>query len=304
MTQQIPERIPGGAVDLSHLAARANAPRPDTRGAAPQGQVVEVPALVLDVTDQTFEQVAQLSAVVPVVIDLWAEWCQPCKTLSPVLEKVTHELGGRVLLVKVDVDANPGLAQAFQAQSIPTVVALVGGRPLPLFQGAVPEAQVRELFGQLVQLAEQQGVVGRVSAPDAAPGGEDAPVEPPVNPAHADALDALERGDYAAAVEAYEQVLLQAPQTRRRARRWCRCGCCIASRVRARMRSGQRRRRIRPMRRRSCASPTSTSRAAISRMPSCACWSSSPRAETRTRAPRSVNAWWSCSRSSEWRIPG
>ncbi|XPP25674.1 MAG: tetratricopeptide repeat protein [Leucobacter sp.] len=211
MTQQIPERIPGGAVDLSHLAARANAPRPDTGGAAPQGQVVEVPALVLDVTDQTFEQVAQLSAVVPVVIDLWAEWCQPCKTLSPVLEKVTHELGGRVLLVKVDVDANPGLAQAFQAQSIPTVVALVGGRPLPLFQGAVPEAQVRELFGQLVQLAEQQGVVGRVSAPDAAPGGEDAPVEPPVNPAHADALDALERGDYAAAVEAYEQVLLQAP---------------------------------------------------------------------------------------------
>lgn len=216
MTQQIPERIPGGAVDLSHLAARAAAGQPGAAGpgagpGASQGQVVDVPSLVLDVTDQTFEQAAQLSAIVPVVVDLWAEWCQPCKTLGPVLEKVTREFGGRVLLIKVDVDANPGLAQAFQAQSIPTVVALVGGRPLPLFQGAIPEAQVREVFTQLVQLAEQQGVVGRLNAPEAGEEESGEPAEPPVNPAHAEALEALERGDYAAAVEAYEQVLLKAP---------------------------------------------------------------------------------------------
>ncbi|WP_053383430.1 tetratricopeptide repeat protein [Leucobacter celer] len=218
MSQQIPERIPGGGVDLSHLAARGQAAQPgqaggpgngiDDRSAA--GQTVDVPDLVLDVTDATFEQIAQLSAVVPVVFDLWAEWCQPCKTLSPVIEKVTREFAGRVLLAKVDVDANPALAQAFQAQSIPTVVALVGGRPVPLFQGAVPESQVREVFAQLVQLAEQQGVVGRVNAPE---GGEEieAPAEPQIPPAHLAAVEAAERGDYATAVAEWEAVLAKAP---------------------------------------------------------------------------------------------
>ncbi len=217
MSQQFPERIPGGAVDLSHLAARgqgstgpASQPVPVGSGGAP-GQVIDVPSLVLDVTDETFQQIAQLSSVVPVVVDLWAEWCQPCKTLGPILEKITREFAGRVLLAKVDVDANPGLQQAFQAQSIPTVVALVGGRPVPLFQGAVPEAQVREVFTQLLQLGEQQGVNGRLSAPEIDGEAAEGPVEPPVNPAHAAALEALERGDFAAAVEAYEQVLLRAP---------------------------------------------------------------------------------------------
>jgi putative thioredoxin len=170
---------------------------------------------VLDVTDETFEQIAQLSSVVPVVFDLWAEWCQPCKTLSPVIEKITREFDGRVLLAKVDVDSNPGLAQAFQAQSIPTVVALVGGRPVPLFQGAVPEAQVREFFTQLVQLAEQHGVTGRVSAPDqgdaAAQGAPAAPAEPEIPEAHRAAVEAAERGDYAAAVSEWEAVLVKAP---------------------------------------------------------------------------------------------
>lgn len=234
MTQQFPERIPGGAVDLSHLAARPSGPAggpagvggPGTAGGpmgagAPNGgpasdgaggQVIDVPSLVIDVTDQSFDQILQLSSVVPVVVDLWAEWCQPCKTLGPILEKVTRQFGGRVLLAKVDVDANPGLSQTFQAQSIPTVVAVVGGRALPLFQGAIPEAQVVEVFGQLVQLAEQQGLSGRLNAPELEAGGAEAePSVPPVNPAHAEALDALERGDYAAAVAAYEQVLVKAP---------------------------------------------------------------------------------------------
>ncbi|RGE21531.1 tetratricopeptide repeat protein [Leucobacter sp. wl10] len=218
MSQQMPERIPGGGVDLSHLAARGSSAADPANGrdgaagqAAPGGRTVDVPSLVLDVTDATFEQIAQLSAVVPVVFDLWAEWCQPCKTLSPVIEKVTRELDGRVLLAKVDVDANPALAQAFQAQSIPTVVALVGGRPVPLFQGAVPEAQVREVFAQLVQLAEQQGVTGRVSATDDAGEPVEEPAEPPIPPAHVAAVEAAERGDYAAAVSEWEAVLVKAP---------------------------------------------------------------------------------------------
>lgn len=206
---QLPERIPGGAVDLSHLAA---APAPGGSAAAPSGgQIVDVPSLVVDVTDAMFEQISQLSSVVPVVIDLWAEWCQPCKTLGPILESLVREFAGQLLLAKVDVDANPGLAQAFGAQSIPTVVALVAGRPVPLFQGAMPEAQVREVFTQLVQLGAQQGLSGRLQAPDAASTDEARPAEEPVNPMHAEALDALERGDYEAAARAYDAVLLKSP---------------------------------------------------------------------------------------------
>lgn len=217
MSQQMPERIPGGGVDLSHLA---NQGQPTQAPGAPAGgqsaaQVVDIPAVVFDLTDATFEQAMQLSSVVPVVIDLWAEWCQPCKTLSPVLEKVTRQSGGQLVLAKVDVDANPGLAQAFQAQSIPTIVALVGGRPVPLFQGAVPEAQVREVFVQLLQLGAEQGVTGRVNAPDLegdVAGEPQAPTEPEVPEAHKPALEALERGDYEAAAAAYHDVLAKAPR--------------------------------------------------------------------------------------------
>lgn len=228
MTQNMPH-IPGGAMDLSHLAQRAQGqqgagqsggaparpggPAGQAPGApAANGQVVDVPSLVIDVTDQTFEQAAQLSSIVPVVVDLWADWCQPCKTLGPILEKVTRELAGRVMLAKVDVEANPGLAQAFQAQSIPMVVALVGGRPVPLFQGAIPEEQVREFFARLLQLSEQQGVTGRVNAPDSGDEAESAePSEPEIPEAHRAAVEAAERGDYAEAEQEWDRVLLQSP---------------------------------------------------------------------------------------------
>ena len=211
MSQQIPERFSGGAVDLSHLASRSQRPADAPGGPAGQGQSVDVPALVFDVTDQSFEQVAQLSAVVPVVFHLRADESEQCLALDPVLEDATRALAGRLVLGRVDVYANPGLAQAFQAQSVPTVVALVGGRPVPLFQGPAEETQVRGLFDQLLQLSEQQGVAGRVHAPELDGEGSDEPAEPPVNPAHAEALEALERGDYAAASAAYEQVLAKAP---------------------------------------------------------------------------------------------
>ncbi len=125
-----------GAVDLSSLR---NRPTPPAEGAPAPGVV----DLVVDATDETFGQILELSRTVPVVVDLWAEWCGPCKQLSPIIEKVTRELGGRVLLAKVDVDANPQLAQSFRAQSIPMVVALIAGQPVPMFTGAVPEQQVR-----------------------------------------------------------------------------------------------------------------------------------------------------------------
>lgn len=208
-----------GAVDLSSLV---NRPAPgQTAGATPgapgaAGEPIPVPALVLDGTDANFGDILQISSHVPVLVDLWAEWCEPCKQLTPVLEKLVAELGGRVLMVKVDVDSNPQLAQAFQAQSIPTVAALVGGRPVPLFTGAIPEAEIREILDQLFALAGQQGVTGTASAPAAAPGEEPgapaAPVEPELPPLHKEALDSIDRGDYASAIASYKTAIAQDPR--------------------------------------------------------------------------------------------
>lgn len=193
-----------GAVDLSSLR---NRPAPQA-GGAPDPGVVDV---VVDATDETFGQILELSRTVPVVVDLWAEWCRPCKQLSPILEQVTRELGGRVLLAKVDVDANPQLAQSFRAQSIPMVVALIAGQPVPMFTGAVPEQQVREVFAQLLQVAAQNGVTGTLSVGEAADA-PSAPAEPELPPLHAEAFAAIETGDYAAAIRAYEKALAENPR--------------------------------------------------------------------------------------------
>lgn len=193
-----------GAVDLSSLR---NRPTPPAEGAPAPGVV----DLVVDATDETFGQILELSRTVPVVVDLWAEWCGPCKQLSPIIEKVTRELGGRVLLAKVDVDANPQLAQSFRAQSIPMVVALIAGQPVPMFTGAVPEQQVRDVFAQLLQVAAQNGVTGTLSVAEA--GAEPAPAaEPELPPLHAEAFAAIEVGDYAAAIKAYEKALAENPR--------------------------------------------------------------------------------------------
>jgi putative thioredoxin len=198
-----------GAVDLSALR---NRPAPTSVGSAPAAPA-SAPALVVDVTDETFPQILELSRTVPVVIDLWAEWCGPCKQLSPILERVIVELGGRLVLAKVDVDANPQISQAFRAQSIPMVVALLAGQPVPLFTGAVPEQQVRDVFAQLLQLAEQNGVTGSIDvSDDAAPGADSTPAEPQLPPLHAEAFDAIEAGDYVRAIAAYEKAIAENPR--------------------------------------------------------------------------------------------
>lgn len=196
-----------GAVDLSALRNRPAAPAAGAGG----DESADLGGLVVDATDATFGQFVELSRDVPVVVDLWAEWCGPCKQLSPILEKVVRELAGRVVLAKVDVDANPQVQQAFRAQSIPMVVALVAGQPVPLFTGAVPEQQVRDVFAQLLQLAAQNGVTGTVPVDGAdEPAAE--PAEAPLPPLHAEAFDAIEAGDYARAIAAYQKALAENPR--------------------------------------------------------------------------------------------
>ena len=104
----------------------------------------------MDVTDADFEaQVLDRSLTTAVVVDLWAEWCGPCKTLGPILEKVVAETDGKVTLVKVDIDANPGVANAFKVQSIPAVFAIKDKAVVDSFIGALPEAQVRAFVERL-----------------------------------------------------------------------------------------------------------------------------------------------------------
>lgn len=203
-----------GAVDLSSLRNRPAAPA-GAAEAPEDGQPGAPTGFVVDVTDATFGQILELSRTVPVVVDLWAEWCGPCKQLSPILEKVVTELAGRVVLAKVDVDANPQLAQSFRAQSIPMVVALIGGQPVPMFTGAVPEEQVRQVFDQLLQVAAQNGVTGTVGAeqPSEEPAdGAEEPQAASLPPLHAEAFAAIERGDFAVAITAYEKALAENPR--------------------------------------------------------------------------------------------
>lgn len=200
-----------GAVDLSSLRSRPAADQAPAGAPAPASPGDGRPDVVVDVTDQSFGEILELSRSVPVVVDLWAEWCGPCKQLSPIIEKVAREQRGRVVLAKVDVDANPQIAQAFQAQSIPMVVALIGGQPVPMFTGAVPEEQVREVFARLLEVAAQNGVTGSVPFGDEAPAAEDD--EPaPLPPLHAEAFEAIEAGDYARAIGAYEKALAENPR--------------------------------------------------------------------------------------------
>ncbi|MGY1833630.1 tetratricopeptide repeat protein [Blastococcus sp. SYSU DS0510] len=191
-----------GAVDLaavkarSEAAARAQAAPPPSAAApagAPGGAVV-------DVTEATFQaEVLDRSFQVPVVLDLWAEWCGPCKQLSPVLERLAVEGGGSWVLAKVDVEANPALAQGLRVQGIPAVKAVWQGQLVAEFTGAIPEEQARQFVTELVQATTG----GAVPGADAQEEAED----PRLDAAEA----ALERGDLAAAEAAYEAILAEEP---------------------------------------------------------------------------------------------
>lgn len=122
-----------------------------------------------DITDESFERdVLERSDQVPVVVDLWAEWCGPCKTLGPILEKVIGATGGKVELAKIDVDANPQVAQALKVQSIPAVFALKDRKIVSQFVGAVPEAEVQKFVDALLPSEEETEVRQLLHAGDEA----------------------------------------------------------------------------------------------------------------------------------------
>jgi putative thioredoxin len=195
-----------GAVDLAAVKARSEAAARAADAPTPQPG-----SYVVDVTEATFQaEVLDRSFQVPVLIDLWADWCQPCKQLSPVLERLANAAGGSWVLAKIDVDANPRISQALQVQSIPSVFAVIGGQLVPGFQGALPEAQVREFVAAVLDAAQQAGLKG--APPAGAEPGTDTELAPePTDPRFAAAEDALEAGDYALAAQRYQAILDQEP---------------------------------------------------------------------------------------------
>ena len=214
-----------GAVDLSARQAAAQRRQQAARAAStasaqggPADDSGDAGGYVIDVTEQAFNQdVATRSRTVPVIVDLWAEWCGPCKQLSPVLEKLALEANGAWVLARIDVDANPRLAQAFQAQSIPMVVAIIGGQMVDAFLGAMPESQVRQWLDQVLSVAEQLGLppAGEpgTEADAAAEGADDADdADDDDLPPHLRAArDAIEAGELDSAASLLEKALSEVP---------------------------------------------------------------------------------------------
>jgi putative thioredoxin len=199
-----------GAVDLGALRSAAPSPSrpaagspagPPSQQAGPSGPS-GLPGpiggggggvTVIDVTEATFQaEVLERSMTTPVIIDFWAEWCEPCKQLSPVLERLAVEGDGAWILAKVDVDANPRIAQMFRVQGIPMIYAVVGGQPVDAFSGVVPEAQLRQWVDAVLK-------AGGVA------------VESPEDPRLIEADDALMDGDLDTAEQAYRKILADAP---------------------------------------------------------------------------------------------
>ncbi|MGW1812311.1 tetratricopeptide repeat protein [Streptomyces sp. NPDC002125] len=208
-----------GVVDLAAVKAAGEAKTKAEQARAESarqggGGAVSPASLVIDVDEAGFEtDVLQRSTEVPVVIDFWAEWCEPCKQLSPLLERLAVEYNGRFVLAKVDVDANQMLMQQFGVQGIPAVFAVVAGQALPLFQGAAPETQIRQTLDQLIQVGEERfGLTGIVVDQEA--GAESVPAEVPAGPYDAQleaAAQALDANDFDGAVAAYKGVLSDDP---------------------------------------------------------------------------------------------
>jgi len=205
-----PSRVPlRGAVDLAALAAAREAQAKAEERLA-SGEVTTPSSSVVDVAEADFQTaVLDLSFQLPVVVNLLSTRSPQSATLTPMLESLAAADGGTWLLANVDADASPRIAQAFQAQAIPTAYAVIKGQPMGLFEGAVPETQIREVLDEMLRVATANGLTGRVG--DAAPEPGTEPVEPEVDPRYDIAYDAVEAGDWDAAEAAYRSVLASVP---------------------------------------------------------------------------------------------
>lgn len=185
-----------GAVDLS---ARSSAPTAPEASASAAGEGLHIP-LITSTDEENFQDVMSTSQAVPVIMVMWSPRSLESKPALAMLEKITREHAGAFQLVEADIDKAPAIAQAFQIQGVPTVVALVGGRPVPLFQGGASKEQVLPVVSQVLEAAAQMGINARiaVAAEDTAP---------PIPPEHEAPLAAEEEGRLDEAIALWERVV-------------------------------------------------------------------------------------------------
>lgn len=218
-----PSRALRGAVDLSGLAgaARPGAAAPAPAGAAPAGGAAPTggaaPAggapsgapdgLLVHATDATFNDVVARTSVVPAVAIVWSSQHPQSRALLDDAVEIASGLEGKLQVVGLDIATNPGIMQAVQAPEVPVALGLVGGQPVPLFTGMVDKEQFRQVLDQLLQVALQHGVTGRVNV-----GEVPAEAEDELPPLHQEAYDAIERDDLDAATAAYERAIAANPK--------------------------------------------------------------------------------------------
>lgn len=200
-----------GAVDLSAFAGRqeptgGQAPAAEAPGGVPTSGGVYPAPLVVDLSAENLRDVAQVSTQVPVVVAAFSSRSEVSTELVSRLARLAAETGGRFQLARLDVDVAPEVAQALQVSAVPTVMALLAGQPVPIFQGAAADDQLRQVLEQLFKLAAANGVRGRIAVD-----GLDEEPEAPETEVERAAREAMERGDYAAAIEVYDHAVAQNP---------------------------------------------------------------------------------------------
>ena len=198
-----------GAVDLSSLRKPDPAAAPSAPGQQPAAatDLLTLPSLVAQGNETNLRNFIEVSNQLPVIIEFNAGWSEQSKALSPKLVKLTQALNGRILLLQIDLDSNINVAKAFKVGSAPTVLALLRGQPVPLFEGDQPEENVQVVFDRVLEIAAENGMTGVITV--AEPSGEQLP--PPLPPRHQAAFDAIDNGDYAEAVRQYEEALKENP---------------------------------------------------------------------------------------------
>ncbi len=221
MSQQpFPPSALRGAVDLSSLArpkAPARGPGPEPVGAPagepPAGAPGQGPVVIG--TDESFQEIVSSSLRYPVVVVLWSARLPESEDFVKVMGGLARANEGRFQVVSVDVDTNPGLQRALQVQQVPVTIALLQGRPVPLFVGPLLPQEAQPILDELLQLAVQNGVTGRAPLAGAPPEAQADAVEeagePELPPLIARAYDAIDAGDLDGAIEAYQQALKESP---------------------------------------------------------------------------------------------
>jgi putative thioredoxin len=200
-----------GAVDLSSLRKPEPAPGAPASTSGPTAgsaaDLLKLPSLIAQGNETNLRNFIEISNHLPVIIEFYAGWSEQSKTLTSKLAKLTNAFAGRVLLLQFDLDSNINVAKAFKVGSAPTVLALLRGQPVPLFEGDQPEENIQVVFERVLEIAAENGMTALITVEE--PTGDRLP--PALPPRHQAAYDAIDSGDYAEAVAQYEAALSENP---------------------------------------------------------------------------------------------